>query len=277
MQLTPRYDDPSFFRLELAVGDPAVPLVRQRTRLATLLGFLDDEQWAAPTRCEGWSVQDVIAHLVGTNQFWAFSMAAALGGEPTKFLTTFDPVRSPEQLVEPTRSQKPAKILESFVETTDALAGAVSGLDDDAWSTLGEAPPGHVPLRAVALHALWDSWIHERDIALPLGLDPTEEPDEIISSLHYAAALSPAFVVAGGSSRPGAIAVEAKDPDTSFVIEVGAGIVVRAGEAPDDALSLTGSAVDLVEALSFRVPLPCVIPDEHRWLMRGLADVFDRD
>lgn len=277
MLLTPLYDKPSFLRLELPLGDPAVPLLRQRRRLESLLGGLDDQQWAAASRCEGWSVQDVIAHLVSTNQFWAFSIGAALRGEPTRFLTTFDPVASPAELVEAARSQASAKVLDLFVETNDELGDAIAGLDDDGWSTLGEAPPGHVPLRAVALHALWDSWIHERDIVVPLGLIPVEEPDEIAACLSYGAALSPAFSMAGGSTRQGAIAVDATNPVAHFVVEVGESVVVRAGDPPTDALRLTGPAVELLEALSHRAPLPCPVADDHRWLLSGLEKVFDRE
>lgn len=277
MLLTPVYDQPSFFQVHLELGDPAAPLLRQRRRLATLLGGLDDEQWAAASRCEGWSVQDVVAHLVNTNQFWGFSIGAALAGEPTRFLTTFDPVASPAELVEAARSHSPAEVLDGFVETNEAIAHAVVGLDDDGWSTLCEAPPGHVPLRAVALHALWDSWIHERDIVLPLGLAPVEEPDEVTGSLGYAAALGPAFSVTAGPARHGAIAVEATDPDVELVVEVGESVVIRAGVAPADALHLVGPAVELVEALSFRLPLRCAVADEHRWLLGGLAEAFDRE
>jgi uncharacterized protein (TIGR03083 family) len=267
MLLTPRYDEASFLQLDVPRGDPAVPLLRQRRRLASLLAGLDAGQWAAASRCEGWSVQDVIAHLVSTNQFWAFSIRAALGGDPTRFLATFDPVTSPAELVDATRSQKPDDVLDQFVETNESLAAAVADLDDDGWSTLGEAPPGHVPLRAVALHALWDAWIHERDIVLPLGLAPVEEPDEIVGCLSYGASLSPAFVVAGGGTHP----------DLRFVVDVGESIRVHDGEAPVEALRLTGPAVELLEGLSFRGPLPCPVADEHRWLLRGLAEVFDRD
>jgi len=277
MLLTPLYDKPSFLRLELPLGDPAVPLMRQRRRLASLLGGLDDQQRAAASRCEGWSVRDVIAHLVSTNQFWAFSIGTALRGEPTRFLTSFDPVASPAELVEAARSQPPAEVLDGLVATNEAIADAIAGLDDDGWSTLGEAPPGHVPLRAVALHALWDSWIHERDIVLPLGLIPVEEPDEIAACLSYSAALSPAFSVAGGSTRQGAIAVDATNPDSHFVVEIGESVVVRAGDTPADALQLTGPAVELLEALSHRAPLPCRVADHHRWLLSGLAQVFDRE
>ncbi len=275
MLLIPRYDEPSFFQLELALGDPGAPLLRQRRRLASLLGGLDDEQWATASRCEGWSVQDVVVHLVSTNQFWAFSIGAALAGEPTRVLATFDPVASPAELVDAGRSQPTADVLARFVETNESLADAVAELGDDGWSMLGEAPPGHVPLRAVALHALWDSWIHERDIVLPLGCIPVEENDEIAGCLVYGAALGPALSVAGGASRQGAIAVVATNPDFRFVVEVGESVIVRAGDAPADALRLTGPAVELIEALSCRGPLPCPVADDEQWLISGLAEVFD--
>ena len=60
-------------------------------------------------------------------------------------------------------------------------------------------------------------------------------------------------------------------------MEVGESVVVRAGGPPAGALHLTGRAVELVEALSFRVPLPCPVADEHRWLLEGLAGVFDQE
>ena len=277
MLLTPRYDVPSFLRLDVPLGDPAEPLLRQRRRLAALLAGLEEDQWAAASRCEAWSVRDVIAHLVTTNQFWAFSIEAALGGTPTRFLASFDPVTSPIELVDASRSQSSADVLEQFVETNEAIAAAVAGIDHDGWSTIGEAPPGHVPLRALALHALWDAWTHERDIVLSLGLTPVEEPDEVTGCLGYGAALSPAFVVAGGSTRVGSIEVEATSPDVRFVVEVGESVVVHDGDAPSDALRLTGPAIELVEALSFRVPMPCSVPDERRWLLSGLAEVFDRE
>ncbi len=277
MRLTPRYDDPSFVRLDLPLGDPAAPLLRQRRRLASLLATLEPEQWAATSRCEGWSVQDVAAHLVSTNQFWAVSIGAALGGAPTRLLATFDPVATPPELVEAVRSQSPAEVLDGFVATTEALADVIAGVDAAGWSRTGEAPPGHLTLRCVAWHAAWDSWIHERDIALPLGLPPVEEPDEVTGCLAYAAALSPAFAVAAGSAREGTIAVEATNPDTRFVVEVGGSVVVRGGETDADALHLSGAAVELLEGLSFRQALPCPVDERHRWLLSGLATVFDRE
>ena len=275
MQLTPRYDGPDLLRWEVPVGDPTLPLLRQRDRLAGLLAGLDDAQWTAASRCEGWSVQDVIAHLVGTNQFWALSIVCSRQGAPTRFLTTFDPVATPEQMVEAVRGQSPAETLVQFVETNAAIGEALSSTSDTEWLAAAEGPLGHIPLCAVAAHALWDSWIHERDIVVPLGLDPVLESDEVALSLAFAAALSPGFLAAGGSTRTGAFAVDARHPEVRFVVEVGPTVTIRDEAGADVDMRLTGDAVGLVEGLSFRGPLEADLPPSGQWMFEGLAEVFD--
>jgi uncharacterized protein (TIGR03083 family) len=276
MELTPLYDTPGYMRFELPLDDLAAPLLRQRRRLAATLAALDDAQWASPTRCDAWTVRDVVSHLTTTNQFWTVSISAGLHGEPTRILNGFDPLATPAQMVD-ADTEPSEKVLDRFVETNDALAVVVADLDDKVWETLAEAPPGHIPIRGVAMHAMWDSWIHERDIVLPLGFDAVEEDDEIAGSLRYGAALSPAFAVAHGSTRPGAVVVDVTDPEVHAVIEIGDGVRVHDGDAPDGALRLTGSAVELLEAISYRAPMPEAVPAEHAWLFGGLAQAFDRE
>jgi uncharacterized protein (TIGR03083 family) len=274
--LTPRYDGEPVLRLEDDVEDPAVPVLRQRRRLGAVLAELDEDQWSIPSRCEGWTVRDVVAHLAGTNQFWEISASAGLAGAPTRFLAAFDPVATPAEMVDRLRSESSADVLTRYQETTEALAEVLSGLDEGAWATLAEAPPGHVALSAVAAHALWDAWIHERDVLLPLGIDPVEEPDEVATSLRYAAALGPSFGAARGTGRQGILAVHATDPDVRFVVEIDGCVVVRDGEAGAATPLLAGRAVDLLEGLSFRVPLQHDLTSEDVWLLGGLDEVFDR-
>jgi uncharacterized protein (TIGR03083 family) len=242
-----------------------------------LLREIDHEQWAAPSRCAAWTVRDVVAHLVSTDQFWALSMTSALSGTPTRFLQGFDPVVTPARLVDGMQDLQPSEVLERFLDGVEQLASIVEGLDRTQWSMPSEAPPGHVSLHAAARHALWDAWTHERDIVVPLGLDLVDEDDEIALNLEYVAALSPAFVAMNGSTRAGSLAVDATDPDVHLRIEVGETVVVRrdGSEAPDDAAQLTGRAVDLVEALTFRTPFPAGIAAEHSWMFAGLAAAFD--
>ena len=170
MLLTPHYGDDPLVTID---GDPAAiaaPLVRQRRWVASTLAAFTDEQWSHPSRCEGWSARDVLVHLDGTNAFWTLSLAAGLRGEPTRFLATFDPVTSPATSVAQSRDQTPTEVLARFTESTEALARLVESFDPADWTVLAEAPPGHLAASVVAHHALWDSWIHERDILLPLGI-----------------------------------------------------------------------------------------------------------
>lgn len=276
MQLTPRYEGGPPLSVELPMADPSVPLLRQRRRMADVLGTLETEQWRVASRCSGWSIQDVIAHLVGTNRFWSFSINSGLAGSPTRFLVDFDPVTTPPLLIEPMRSLTPAEVLHDFTESIDELADAVGKIDITSWDLPAEAPPGHISIRAVALHALWDAWVHERDILLPLGLAPVEEADEVTASLLYVAILGPSLL-AGTGARSGKLVIEAYDPTIRFVVDAENAVVAREAETDDaDVPRLTGRAVDLVEGLSARIPLRHDLTLNDQWLVDGLVRAFDR-
>lgn len=275
VQLNPRYDGEQVLHFDMRPDDPAALLVRQRQRLAETLATLDDEQWAAPSRCEHWTVQDVVSHLVDTNGFWAASVSSGRGGSPTRILATFDPVATPALLVDASRGQAPADVLGRFLESNELLTAAVDGIDDETWAARAESPLGHVGLDSVLLHALWDAWIHERDVLLPLGLTPVEEPDEIAACLRYVAGGTAALNAALGSTRRGTLAVVATDPEVQVVVDLGPTVVVREGPPPAGAAVLTGRAADLVEGLTFRIPLVHDLGPDDRWMLDGLAQVFD--
>ncbi len=275
MPIDPRYDGPPLVSIELPPDDPSVPLVRQRERMAAALADLTDAEWAAPSRCDGWSVQDVVAHLAGVNGFWALSITKGREGEPTRYLTTFDPVDTPAQMVDAARGVPPQQVLAGFAESNTALATSLAGLAQDEWtSVLAEGPPGHISLRCIALHALWDSWVHERDVLLPLGRPTVVEDDEVRGSLRYVAALGPAFTVAARPERIGTFVVDVTGPDDRFVVELAGRVRVHDGGAPDGSLHLRGSALDLLEALSIRSPLDLPVGEDQAWMVGGLAKAF---
>ena len=276
MQLTPRYGTEPIITLDGAPGAVLDAVVRQRRRLVEVLRGFDEEQWVHPSRCEGWSGQDVIVHLESATAFWTFSIAAGLAGEPTRFMASFDPVASPAELVAGASDVAAPKVFERFAASTEALAELLESLDADGWSALAEAPPGHIAIDAVAHHALWDSWVHERDILLPLGIEPVEEADEVAACLRYAAALSPAFTISRGSAR-GVMAVRVTDPELRFVVDIADRVAVRsaADVSVDADLTLTGDAVELLEALSVRRLLDQPVPAAAAWMVSGLPEVFE--
>ena len=275
MKLSPRYDGPALLDIDGAPGDQLVPVTRQRRRMETFLSALTDDEWRSPSRCDGWSIQDVISHLVTVNSFWATSVRAGVAGAPTQMLANFDPAAHPPLMVDGMRSLAPREVFDQFVASNDDFLGALASLDDRGWSARAESPAGHVSIRSLAFHAIWDAWIHERDIALPLDQVPPQEPDELGSCLRYAAALGPGLAITNGTSTPGIFAVAATEPDIQFVLAVGESVVVRNEPPPEAAPCLRGAAIALTEALSVRGPLPADAPPEWHRLLHGLATVFD--
>lgn len=277
MQISPRYGNDPILRMG---GDPsavATPMLRQRRRFADLLAALDDDQWTAASRCDGWRMQDVAAHLTTVDQFWLVSLQSGLAGAPTEFLAGFDPQETPGQLVDSARGASPQETLAGYLAATEAFCAAIEVLDAGAWTTLVETPAGHVAVDALAHHALWDSWIHERDVLLPLGLEQVEEDDEVVASLRYAAALSPMFALqAGTAPGPGALVVAPDDLDACIVITSTDHVAVGDGDPPEDALVLRGPAVELLDALSVRAPHAQPVPADQAWLLAGLAEAFDQ-
>lgn len=258
-------------------GDPSAIgalVIRQRRRFAAALESLTDEQWEQRSRCEGWSSKDVAIHVALTNAFWEMSIRSGVAGQPTEFMAAFDPVATPKHGVA-LSVQSTGGVVESMTTSTNSLAACLSELSINDWTSLAESPPGHVTVSVVAHHALWDAWIHERDVLLPVGVAPVEEPDEILACLRYVAGFTPALALNAGSTETGAFDVNATDLHANFGVEIGHDVKVAAGATGADFV-LEGSAVDLVEALSFRGPLAQDVPDEITWAFAGLGTVFDR-
>jgi uncharacterized protein (TIGR03083 family) len=269
--VSPRYEGPPIISIAGTPDDQLGPVTRQRRRLEAMIRDLSASDWTSASRCDDWTVQDVVAHLVGVNAFWCASVLAGLAGQPTTVLAAFDPKKTPALMVAQMREMTSDEVLEQFASSNEAFLDVLGQLDDDGWATLAEAPPGHLPIRLVAHHALWDSWIHERDIALPLGMSPPTEPDEVCSCLRYVCALSSAFAISSGHAVSGEFGLSANDPALCCVVDVGSTVAIRDEVAAPAAPWLRGDAVALVEALSVRTPLPAAVPAEWRDLLEGLA------
>ena len=178
-------------------------------------------------------------------------------------------------MVDQTSALTRDELLAQFVSTNEAFLAVVSDLTDEGWSMSAESPAGHVPIQLLAQHALWDCWVHERDVAIPLGVDTVAEPDEVNSCLRYAAAVSPVLGIGLERVCQGVYAVEATDPHIRFVLDVAESVVLREGVAPAGVPCLRGSAVTLIEALSLRAPMPSSAPAEWTQLLGGLQTAFD--
>jgi uncharacterized protein (TIGR03083 family) len=274
--IAPRYGGAPVILMSGAPDDQLLPLSRQRHRLDDVLRELGPDEWAMPSRCAGWSIKDVAAHLVSVNRFWTASVRAGLAGSPTSFLANFDPVATPEQIVAGMRALSPGDVMEQFTSSNEELLELLGGLTEEDWAVIAEAPPGHLPIRLLAAHALWDAWVHERDVGLPLGCEQPVQVDEVAASLRYVCALTSAIAILTGRGVAGTFEVDGQGPESMrFVLDVADAVVVQDAAPLASGPVLRGDAVALIEALSTRIPFPTTPPAGWVPLIEGLATAFD--
>ena len=113
--------------------------------------------------CEGWTVRNILAHLVGGN----IRFAQALRGEPADW-----PTRDDEVITE---------ALRQFDETTGVMQNAIAGIADPSRPTPLQAgePPAFF---AVGVHGA-DMLVHGWDIAMSTDQDPTLDPSLCAAAL----------------------------------------------------------------------------------------------
>lgn len=282
MRLNPHYGDESFISFENLDFDPIELMNAQRSRFAEQLGKLSTEQLQSPSRCAGWTNLDVLTHLNSTNLFWEVSTKKGASGSPTKFLATFDPVESPAQMVRDAPAGEPGETVSAFANSNATLAEVTRPLRDVQWNLVVESPVGHVSLAAMALHALWDSFVHERDVMVPLGCAVSAPDDELQAVLTYAVALSPAYGLQQGFGGDLDVVVLGSGPDIGLLVSVGSRVVVGPWWKPQDRPSssrrveVRGETLDLIEGLSRRSDIAHNLSTQDRWVVDSLGYVFDQ-
>ena len=137
--------------------------------LSDLLGELSDEQWSLPTPLPGWSVQDNVSHIVGTE--------AMLAGEPGPSLEidrqANEHVRNDigafnEQWVESLRTVPPNEVLSRFQELTGARLATLDAMTDGEWNAESFTPAGKDTFGRFMQIRVFDCWLHEQDIRAAL-------------------------------------------------------------------------------------------------------------
>ena len=114
---------------------------------------------------------------------------------------------------------------------------------EDGWSALAEAPPGNVSADLAVSHFLFDSWVHEYDLMLPRGEQPTLNALEAEVTVRYLVGL--ASVQAADTS----LDLRLANPDLRIGLEVVGGTVhVMVGSAPANGAVVEGSVSDFVDS-----------------------------
>jgi uncharacterized protein (TIGR03083 family) len=159
------------------------------TSIDRTLRSRDPEAYEAPTPCPGWSVHDVLSHLVG--------FELVLNGESVPPRTGPWPSHVKNQIgefneafVDAYRAWSGVEVLDLFRQTTRVSLERLRALSDADWDKVGWSPEGERPYHRFQETRVLDSWIHLQDIRDAL-LEPSDDhgPGEEIVVNRFEAAL----------------------------------------------------------------------------------------
>ncbi len=158
----------------------------ERAALIDDLSNLDDEQWRRPSLCEGWTVHDVVAHLVDTARTTRLSFVVGL------VQARFDFHRQNARGVQRERGASPRETLQRLRQVASSRS----------------TPPAPLDSRLV------EEVVHGEDIRRPLGLTRCYPPEAVVRALRLQAR-TPASL-GGAKGLIARIRLTATDADLSI-------------------------------------------------------------
>jgi uncharacterized protein (TIGR03083 family) len=138
--------------------------------LGALLGELSDNEWLLPSPLPGWSVQDNVSHIVGTE--------AMLAGEPGPSIeidrAVSEHVRNDigafnEQWVQALRAESPSEVLARFRALSSSRLASLEVMSEDEWNAESFTPAGKDTYGRFMQIRVFDCWLHEQDIRDAVG------------------------------------------------------------------------------------------------------------
>ena len=184
-----------------------------------LIAPLDESEWARPTRCEGWSVADVSAHVIG-------SIADVVSGR-------LEGLGSPEATAREVAERKgrsPAEAVQELAAVTKLAADLGAAFDDVSWGMA--APGGYEGTLGQGVEALWyDTYLHADDVRAALGRPSVRGPG-LRASVHHVA-----FELGKQGWGPATLCFDGIEE-----VPVGAGGAKHKGDALEFVLVATGRA-----------------------------------
>jgi uncharacterized protein (TIGR03083 family) len=133
---------------------------------------LPADAWSCPSACDGWEVQDVVAHLAGGAEFFAASIARGLEGDtaplggrrPAGSANAAQAASMIAQSARALRQRAGDQLLATFDTANDHLNQVFAGLRPQDWETPCYHPWRIIPARQFVDLRLQELALHEWDI-----------------------------------------------------------------------------------------------------------------
>ncbi|MGO3325425.1 maleylpyruvate isomerase family mycothiol-dependent enzyme [Gordonia sp. (in: high G+C Gram-positive bacteria)] len=166
-----------------------------------LVSGLSDDQWSADSGLPGWSVGDVVAHIVGTENMLD-------GREPDagRDVAGLDHVKNPigelnERWVDHYRARSRAEVMADYRAMTAKRIADLTTMDDEEWNEDAVTPVGPETYGRFMRVRTYDSWVHEVDLRDALDMGEPSDPEPAGFALDEMAAVMP-YIVGKKAAAP---------------------------------------------------------------------------
>ena len=168
-----------------------------------VLAGLTEEQWQTVTALPGWTIHDVVSHIVGTEKM--------LAGEPVPDadLTGKEHVHNEigalnERWVEHLRDETPQAMLTKYREIIARRKEMLTAMSTEEWNSVTLTPAGPDSYGRFMRVRVFDCWFHGNDIRDAVGKPASDEelagPDSRLALDELAASMG--FVVGKKGKAP---------------------------------------------------------------------------
>lgn len=153
-------------------------MINEYGAFADLLDDLSPRDWESPTRCEGWRVADVAAHVVGQ---LTDVTSLRLDGLGTPEVTA--------RQVDERRGRTARQLADELRTSTRSATDLAESFDEAAFNA--EGPQGNGQTLGYGLEALWfDTYLHADDILAAIGPSTMSEAGFAPSVSHISQELT---------------------------------------------------------------------------------------
>lgn len=211
----------------------AIAALHEETARATaLFATLTPEEWAAPSGCTGWRVQDVATHMASV--FHSIADPSTIGGG-----TSADAEENAEVPVQARLGWTPEQVMAEYAEWTPKGVAALSAMQEPGMAEM-VIPLGNLgkhPMHILGNAIVFDHYCHlrhdigaavERAAALP------RDTASLAATIEWMLAGAPQMCADALSNCTAGVNLEFTDIGTTWALQPGAdGWTVTEGAAPD--------------------------------------------
>ncbi len=223
--------------------DPYELMAAEGARLDRFFRAAADADWSKPTRCDGWTARDLLAHLAASEDY----NRACLDGTVQQFLADMgakgavDLASANDIGVHEFDANTPAQVVAIWRERSTQNREDFRARDGgDVDSSIGA-----YPARRQAFHLAFELATHADDLGVPVA--PEEAGARAAWQAHFARfaikELKPELTIEsnGGRTHVKGEGVDVEMPDDQFVLAVAARLPDGSGIDDDTAITLSAT------------------------------------